>query len=93
MKRVVVLAVALALQACAVSKQTYTADGRVGESINCGGAFMSWNHCYEKAGEKCGARGYDILDKTGDQVGSFGATSSGAYGTSAATRTLIIACK
>ena len=46
---------------CAISKKTYLPDGSQGYSISCDGAAVGINVCFEKAGELCGSRGYDIL--------------------------------
>lgn len=83
---------AAALSGCAIAHKTVMPDGRQGLSINCSGAAMSWNNCYEKAGDQC-PRGYDIISKDGDGVAGFGAGSGWAAGTAASTRTLMVACK
>jgi len=48
---------------CATAKQTYTPSGKKGYSIDCSGTLLTWNLCYEKAGELCQSGGYSILDK------------------------------
>ena len=60
-----------ALAGCATSKQTYTADGRIGHSIDCSGGFATWGSCYEKAGGLCGAKGYDVLEKLARKMRAF----------------------
>lgn len=80
------------LSGCAVSHQTVMPDGRKGYSINCSGSAMSWNYCYEKAGEQC-PTGYDILSKDGDVNAGFGAGNGWAAGAAGSTRTLLVACK
>jgi len=78
---------------CAVAKQTYTADGREGYSINCSGEALTWGACFEKAGEICATRGYDILEQSGDQGAMISATQAGAFGTTTISRSMLIACK
>jgi hypothetical protein len=71
-------------------KETYTADGRKGYAINCGGiagasvgtalslagggqgavanydatAPPNWAVCFQRAGDLCGTRGYDVLERS-----------------------------
>jgi len=90
---------------CSSSKAVYTSTGAVGHTVSCnpvwrGGlvgqladASTSWNQCYERAGEICGAAGYDILDRTGE-TGSYG--QAGQYGGFVSTtnnRSMVIKCK
>lgn len=91
MRTALILCVALA--GCAQHKTTYLPDGRQGHSISCSGGSLSWNLCYEKAGEICKAKGYDVITKEGDQNVSVAATQYGAVGGSNTSRTLLIACK
>jgi hypothetical protein len=78
------------LAGCAASTKTaYTPDGRVGQSIDCGGRHVTWGSCYEKAGELCGAQGYDVMNQAGDS----GAWLARGYGSSTQTRNMLIACK
>ena len=78
--------------ACATATKTYTPSGNIGYSIECSGRYLSWSECYEKAGEKCGARGYRIVDKIGDEGGHVQAGAYGAYGEVHITRTLVVEC-
>ena len=87
----IVLVVAM-FGGCAVAHQTVMPDGRKGLSINCSGSAMTWNNCYEKAGEQCPG-GYDIISKDGDGTSGFGAGNGWAFGSAASTRTLLVACK
>ena len=88
-----ILVSAMWLSGCASSSQTYGPDGRVAHSLNCSGTARTWGMCYEKAGEICGAKGYDILEKSGEQGVSVAGNSSGVYGSSTFGRTMLIACK
>lgn len=93
MRLACLLLAVLALTACATAKTTYTADGRQGHSINCSGGALNWGACYEKAGELCGERGYDILQRSGDQQVSIAGTQIGLFGSANQTRSLLVACK
>jgi hypothetical protein len=63
----------------ATDNETYTADGRLGYTIHCDGALLSWETCSEKAGELCESRGYDVMERH-----TWGFPIS---------RTMLIACK
>jgi hypothetical protein len=84
---------AILLTGCASSSPTYTASGKQGHSINCSGTARNWGHCLEKAGEICGARGYDVLDRSDQRGAVVGANSQGLFATSTFNRTMVIACK
>jgi hypothetical protein len=78
------------LAGCAASTKTaYTPDGRVGHSLDCGGGYSSWGSCYEKAGELCGAAGYDVMNQAGDS----GVVFARGMGSSKQTHNMLIACK
>jgi hypothetical protein len=96
---------AISLAGCVKSEQTYTADGQLGHVINCtpawtGGivgqvasASTSWGTCYQKAGELCGAAGYDIIQQVGEG-GVYGqGGGSGGFVSSTNNRTMIVKCK
>lgn len=87
------LSVTLILNGCAMSSKTYTPDGREGYSIECSGSALSWGRCLEKAGSLCGARGYEVLERSGDEGSVVGAGQYSMYGGSVITRTMLIVCK
>jgi hypothetical protein len=84
---------ALVMVGCASSSKTYTADGREGYSLNCSGLARNWGHCLEKAGELCGAKGYDVLAQSGDSGAIVTATTQSVQGGSVINRSMIVACK
>lgn len=105
MRIVLVLAVAIPLAGCVASQPTYTADGQQGHVITCtpgwtGGivgavanASTSWGQCYQKAGELCGARGYDIVQQVGEG-GVYGQGSQGGgFVSTTNNRMMIVKCK
>jgi len=101
-----IAAAAISLAGCSNSKQIYTADGQQGHVVTCtpawtGGiigqvasASTSWGQCYEKAGELCGAAGYDIVQQVGEGgvYGQVGGQNSG-FVSSTNNRTMIVKCK
>ncbi len=84
---------AMLLASCATSKQVYTSSGKQGYTINCPGAALTWNSCFEKAGEICGEHGYDVLERSDQQGVSGAATRNGAVLGSTFYRSMIIQCK
>lgn len=94
MTRYVTAIAALAiLNACASANPTYTQEGKAGYVINCSGTARTWGMCQEKAGELCGARGYNVLNTSGDQGFVVSGTQTGAFAGSVISRTMLIECK
>ncbi|MBY4947033.1 hypothetical protein K6V92_10425 [Cupriavidus respiraculi] len=95
--RVAFLLVAIAAAGCATSSKTYGPDGRVAHSIGCSGAALSWGLCLEKAGEICGASGYDVLSSSGEMghiaTGTATRQNASFFAGSTASRSMLIACK
>ena len=58
--------IAGSISGCTPTSMVRLPDGGEGFTIECGGAIYSWASCYEAAGEKCGTRGYDIINKSSD---------------------------
>jgi hypothetical protein len=95
----------LLLCGCAISKPMYMPDGKQGYSISCDGSMNSIGKCFEKAGELCGSRGYNIVTKEGEIVpygyagGGFNANqyaANGAYVSQSGAfvnRTLMVQCR
>ena len=93
MKLALATVVAVLLGGCATSTQTYTSDGRVGYSIGCSGTALNWGICQEKAGELCGARGYEILSTTGDRGVIATASGGNFFAGTTISRSMLITCK
>lgn len=87
------LVLAACLSGCATASKTFTADGQEGYSITCSGSALNWGMCYEKAGDMCGQKGYEFLEKTGDQGAIISGNQFGLYGGSVINRNMIIRCK
>lgn len=92
-----IFAITLFLFGCASASKTYAPDGRVAYSLDCSGTARNWGMCYEKAGELCTTRGYDVITVNGEHGASVSAVansqSAGVYGSSLHFRTMTIACK
>ncbi len=102
---IVILVIAsTSLVGCATSRETYTADGEIGHSINCSGEFLTWGVCFEKAGKLCGSQGYTVLEQNGEKgefitggsrIGGAGGVFSGSssiYGSTTHIRSMLIKC-
>lgn len=87
----------LALTGCTTASKTYGPDGREAQSLNCSGVLRTWGNCFEKAGEICGAAGYDVLERVGDASTLVNGMSDGKNadfsGSTTWSRSLVIACK
>jgi hypothetical protein len=74
----VCIAIAVLAGACVSSQETFTQKGKKGYVVNCtpswthglvgniANAQTSWGTCYQKAGEICGAHGFDVLERVGE---------------------------
>lgn len=90
---IMLLLFALILNSCATSSKTFTAEGKEGYSITCSGSALNWGMCYEKAGNICGSKGYEVLEKSGDQGAVLSGNQYGLYAGSVINRSMIIKCK
>lgn len=82
----------LALTACATAKQIYTSDGGRGYSINCSGSLLNWGSCIEKAEKTCGAEGYEVVEKTGEEGLTVTSDHSTLQRGSIVHRSMVIRC-
>jgi hypothetical protein len=87
------IAAAIVLVGCAQATKTYLPDGRQGHSISCDGSGVGMNYCFEKAGELCGTRGYDLIGRSGQSTPAAMATGSGFVYGSIDTKSILVACK
>ena len=55
------------ISACATVSDTYLPSGKKGYNIGCDGSALSWDLCYNKAGEICKSRGYRVIKKSGEK--------------------------
>jgi hypothetical protein len=83
--------------ACATTHESYAPDGRKAYALNCSGKARGWDKCFAAAGNICGAKGYDVLDRnsedsSGGAVGGGNGTFGGGWGKTN-ERSMLIACK
>lgn len=84
--KALLLAFAVVLGGCAISKDMYLPDGSKGHNISCDGSANSISNCFQKAGELCGSNGYVLLNREGEAIpfgygtGSASANAAGAQG-------------
>ncbi|CFL83495.1 hypothetical protein [Burkholderia pseudomallei] len=93
MKRSLIVSALLALAGCATVHETYAPDGRKAYALNCSGMARGWDKCLSAAGEKCGAAGYDVLDRSGEMSAVAAGTSHGFGGGITGERSMVVACK
>ena len=93
MKPLYAIALCTLMVGCATSKETFLPDGGKGHSINCSGSALNWGMCYEKAGEICGTKGYEVIAGGSDQGVVVAGNQYGLYGGSVMNRSMLIKCK
>ena len=82
------------LSACTASvTRTYTPNGDIGYTLNCSGTIRGWDKCLKTAGDICGSRGYDILDRSEESTIVAGASQYDFFATKTNERTMLISCK
>lgn len=89
---------AVALAGCASSNTTSLINlpnGETGFAVNCSGADAgsSWASCYVQAGKACGAGGYDIVSKDGDEGGAAGGGVTNVVSANVKNRSMVVRCK
>lgn len=89
----ITLATVILLSGCASASKTYGPDGKEAFSINCSGLARNWSMCYEKAGDLCGTRGYEVISQGGDQGTVASVNPYGGLGGSTISRSLLVKCK
>ena len=90
-----VLAVLLVanLSGCVTDSKTFGPDGREAHTITCHGLAQSWGDCYKKAGDVCGAAGYDVISQNGETGAVASANGSSAFAANTISRSLLMECK
>lgn len=89
---------AVGLTGCASSNTTSLINlpnGETGFAVNCSGADAgsSWASCYVQAGKACGAGGYDIVSKDGDEGGPTGGGVTNVVSANVKNRSMVVRCK
>ncbi len=93
--RFIIAIFVLALAACTTVHQSYAPDGKVAYTINCSEP-LKWDSCFAKAGNICGSKGYDILERSDNQFSAGGEQKAWGAATRAANpseHTMLISCK
>lgn len=90
-KRLLLLCAVL-LSGCVTSSPVALPNGTQGISISCNGAMRSYSDCMNKAGEICGATGYQILDKDGLTSATLVANQYSATMMPVVRREMIVKC-
>ncbi|KAF0843441.1 hypothetical protein FNL37_0867 [Methylovorus glucosotrophus] len=93
MRNIHIIPLVLLLTGCATSSPTYAPDGSKAFSLDCSGAARNWGMCYEKAGQLCKEKGYEIVAGGSDSNSTVVANQNGVYAGSTQTRSMVIKCK
>lgn len=88
-----VLTTVIAVSACASASKTYGPDGKEAYSINCSGLARTWGMCYEKAGNLCGTRGYEVVGQGSDRGAIASVSPTGGFAGTTISRSLLVKCK
>ena len=88
-----VLTAAIALGGCASASTTYGPDGKQAYSINCSGLARTWGMCYERAGDLCGTRGYEVIAQGSDRGAVASVNPTGGFAGSTISRSFLVKCK
>lgn len=86
----------LVLAGCATAKPIIAPDGKTAYRLDCSGTSRSWGDCMQKAGETCGAHGYDVLARNEEhpQTSLIAEKDVGdVIGKNTVARELIVRCK
>ena len=93
MKRILILLMVLAIAGCAATTRTEVKRGKKGLHINCSGLSSSWDQCYTSATNACGAKGYRVIAKSGDNSEEPGDYPFGLNPAGYTSRSMIVICK
>lgn len=89
--------VGVGVTACSTSSTdlVHLPDGQSGFAVNCSGSGSgsSWAECYQRAGDACGASGYDIVSKDNDDGAAAGGGVSNIATANVKSRSMVIRCK
>jgi hypothetical protein len=94
LRNAVLALIAIQLAGCAVGvKSVFGPDGQQAHAITCSALGRDWTDCFEKAGEICGARGYNIWNQSTSKSAVLSGSEGAVFGSSSEERTLLIGCK
>lgn len=86
------VAMLLILAGSTYAGEVYLPDGTKGFTVDCSGAFISWNSCYKKAGKICKEKGYTVVDRSDNKGGVIAGGGGGVWGAKGVTKSLLIKC-
>lgn len=92
MRWIAVVAMCMAVSACAVASKTYGPNGQPAYVVNCSGAALNWGMCQQKAGDICQSSGYKILAINGQTTPTVIANPEGLFAIPMVNRTMEISC-
>jgi hypothetical protein len=93
MKNIILFLCFLLVSGCATVNKTYTSNGDEAYSLNCSGTARGWDKCFTAAGNLCGAKGYNILDRSDESMVAAGGSENSFFATKTNERTMLISCK
>ena len=93
MKRILLILAMLAIAGCAATAKTQVKHGKRGLHINCSGLSSSWDKCDSKATTACGAKGYKVIARSGDDDAEPGDYLFGLNPAGYTSRSMIVICK
>lgn len=91
--RMALITTVILLSGCASVSRTYGPDGKEAFVINCSGLARNWGMCYEKAGNLCATKGYEVIGGGSDSGAVASVSPSGGFAGSVISRTLLVKCK
>lgn len=92
MKALFVVAGLIGLSACATVHQTFGPDGKPALALNCSGTARGWDKCQAAAGERCGAAGYHVVDRSDEEMGAAGISRYGGTAIRTREREMLVEC-
>ncbi len=81
------------ISGCATVKETYSQDGKKAYTLNCSGTARGWDKCYSSAGDLCGTKGYNIMQKSSEDLTAIGGNAYSFGGAKTKERTMMVSCK
>ncbi|WAH60316.1 hypothetical protein LZ023_12635 [Pseudomonas silvicola] len=93
MKGTLLMTALMVLSGCAATMSSHEVKGVATLHINCSGITSSWDKCYEKAEQACGARGYSVLAKSTDLTDDTPDYPFGINPAGVSSRSLVVKCK
>ncbi|KJK05415.1 MULTISPECIES: hypothetical protein [Pseudomonas] len=93
MKSILLILAMLAIAGCAATAKTQVKHGKRGLHINCSGLSSSWDKCDSKATTACGAKGYKVIARSGDDDAEPGDYLFGLNPAGYTSRSMIVICK